>query len=74
MYFFRLDCTIYEYGLVTIVLKLKYMSSVLPFHQEVTINQALLDEVNLCVFPWYVINFLIDSKKRIYFLQNLKNK
>ena len=36
-YIIRFDCTIDEYGLFMIVFKQKYLSYVLPFHQQVTI-------------------------------------
>ena len=42
----------YEYSLVTIFIKLKYLYSVLPLHQKVTIYKAFLEKVNPCVVPW----------------------
>ena len=48
------------------------MNHVLPFHQKVTIDYYLLDEVNPCVVTWYVIKLLINSKIEDIFFENHK--
>ena len=48
------------------------MNHVLPFHQKVTIDYYLLDEVNPCVVTWYIIKLLINSKIEDIFFENHK--
>ena len=64
----------YEYGLVTIVSEFNYLSSVLFFYQQGTIDYDFLNKVNFCVVPWYDIEFLIDSKKYEIFFAKFENK
>ena len=43
------DCTIDEYGLVTIVITLNYLYSALTAQREITIDKALQTQIKICV-------------------------
>ena len=70
----RPNCTIDEYGSVTIVITLKYLYSVLPLKKELTIDKALQIQIKFYVFLWYVIGFFIDSKNEDIFVCIIQEK